>query len=504
MSTQTMSTQTIDRKPAATSPPQPALALPSTWLVARLAAALSEAGVSYCQWKGHGKTARWAVGAGDIDLLVDRTAAPRFTAVLERLGFKLAVPPGDYDVPGVASYLGFDPAVGHLIHVHAHFQLVIGRAWTTHFRLPLERAVLDSAVEGQPFRAPSPTLDLLLLVLRATVAHDWRDAFHRREPGWIRRLQPELEQLRKEAPLPALIHALTCQLPEVDVACLERCCDALRPGYAPWRRVTARLALERRLRPYAHRPPAPALLRRVGRLAQRLAGVRREPAPGNKRLVSGGALIALVGADGAGKSTCARSLDAWLGTVLDTRHAHLGRPPRSLTTLAVAGMTRLTRWLDALRRRAVPSSLRAHCELLGCACTARDRYRLYRRMRRFATAGGLALCERYPLPENRALVGPSEAQGFCTALQSRLAAWLRRAERAYYARITPPDLVLVLKVDPDTAARRKTNEPEGYVRARAGLLWNTEWTSCGAQIVDARRPLTAVTADLQARIWSAL
>ena len=52
------------------APPRPGFATTAA-LVGRLGAALASRGISYCQWKGHGKRERWESGRGDIDLLVD-------------------------------------------------------------------------------------------------------------------------------------------------------------------------------------------------------------------------------------------------------------------------------------------------------------------------------------------------------------------------------------------------------------------------------------------------
>src|SRR5256885_11932293 len=57
-------------------------------LVRRLGDALAAHAVPYCQWKGSRRPERWLTGAGDIDLLVDRTARPQLRQVLGALGFK--------------------------------------------------------------------------------------------------------------------------------------------------------------------------------------------------------------------------------------------------------------------------------------------------------------------------------------------------------------------------------------------------------------------------------
>jgi thymidylate kinase len=470
-------------------------------LGAQLARALDDSGLAYCQWKGQGKRDRWMSGRGDLDLLVDRAGAGRFAAVLERLDFKLALAAPDRQMAGVQSYVGFDRVRGRLIHVHAHFALVIGRPWVRYYRLPFAAAVIATAVPGAPIPAPAPEFDLLLLLLRTALLHDPRDALRRAEPVWLRRARAEWIRLRKVG-RPALMQVAARHLPEVSAGTLRRCADALEPSCPIWRRLAARIAVERALRAHSC---SPAVGFRVRRVAAGLTRATRLLTPrAGKRLASGGAVIALVGADGAGKSTCARALRGWLNAELWARRAHLGRPPRSLLTVVVGAALKVARRLDAVRARSIPGGLQAHLELLRHVCTARDRYRLYRRVRAMAAAGGVAICERYPLPGNRTLVGPSRDQGRALSAHSGLARRLRRWETRYYARLTPPDLVFVLRVDPETAVRRKQDEPADYVRARAWAMWDTDWSDSGAAVIDATRPLRDILADLRARVWEAL
>jgi len=141
-------------------------------------------------------------------------------------------------------------------------------------------------------------------------------------------------------------------------------------------------------------------------------------------------------------------------------------------------------------------------DLLRHVCTARDRYRLFTKARRFAAAGGIALCERYPIAENRLLVGPEIGRLLGHGRETPPARRLLRAEQGYYRHITPPDVIVVLMVDPQVAVRRKTTEPPDYVRARARIIWETDWTGTGAHLVDAGRPLPEVVADLKVLVWS--
>ena len=95
-------------------------------------------------------------------------------------------------------------------------------------------------------------------------------------------------------------------------------------------------------------------------------------------------------------------------------------------------------------------------------------------------------------------------QGQALAAQSRLATTLRKWERRFYERMAAPDLVFLLQLDPETAVSRKPTEPADYVRKRALVTAETDWSKSGARMVDAAQPLPQVIATLKSELWSTL
>ena len=356
-------------------------------LLERLATALQQQGVVYCQWKGHWSGHRWAAGRGDVDLLVDRESMVRLRAVLDELGFKPALPAGERQIPGVESYFGHDPSVPRLLHLHLHYRLVLGDYWRTLYRLPIERAMLDAATPGFPFQVPAPAYQYLVFVLRMVLRQRNRPLFPPRT-RWLRGIQGQLDFLDGRSSREAVASILEHHLPSVDLPLFDRCRDSLRLEADPVERAAVRRALHRRLRAHARRPSLPALLVAMGE--ELLPGpARRALIQSGMGLQSGGTVAALAGGDGAGKSTSARALASWLGSEFPTLRAHLGRPPRSLLTLGIGGVLKLERAVYRWVRR--PEPVGSTVELLRHVCTARDRYRLYERVRRFAAAGGIAI-----------------------------------------------------------------------------------------------------------------
>ena len=471
-------------------------------LVLELGEALERRDVMYCcQWKGSWKKRRWMSGQGDIDLLVERSTEPRFTAVLEELGFRRATPPWEARVAGLESCFGLDRATGRLIHVHVHYQLLTGGFWTTIYRLPFERALLQSTTHHNVFRTPAPDFELLVFAIRMVQRYRWRDALVG-EPGWLKAIQGELDALLKEAQLHRLEDVMAQHLPTVDLAFVDECLASLRPGYSRWRRLALRRELHDRLRAHSKQAPLSLKLWRTARSIVTLRG-RLGGDSTKKRLAHGGTVIALVGGDGAGKSTCVQELARWLGAELDVMTAHLGRPPRSWLTLAVGALLKVRRVIG--KRPADDSpEFPGYISCLRDLCTARDRYRLYLQARRFALAGGVALCERYPVPQNWELAGPRLGEFAARLARTRLGRLLLEAERRYYQHILAPDILIVLQIDPEAAVRRKTTEPADYVRTRNRIVRGADWSGSGARFVDAGRPLADVVEDLKVLIWSAL
>jgi hypothetical protein len=472
---------------------------PQGHLLRHLADALDAASIGYCQWKGHWREHRWATGHGDVDLLVDRGSMTRFRRLVEELGFKAVLPNGVRQVPGLESYFGYDPTVERLLHLHVHYRLLLGDYWRTVYRLPLEGPILATAVPGVPFRIPSPTYHFLVFVLRMVLRQRSRPFFVPRR-HWLIGIEGQLDHLEGRYNPEELASILSRHLPTIDVAFFDRCRKSLRENADLFESIGVRRELHRRLRPHS-RPPRPAAL--LVALSEKVLPRRMRPMLLDGRMFpnGGGTTVALVGGDGAGKSTCARVLGEWLSSRFPTRCDHLGLPPRSVLTLLAGAGLKAERVIYQLLRREPPAG--SNVELLRHLCTARDRFRLYQKVRRFAVAGGVAICERYPIPQNRPLVGPC-IPDLIGPTPGWLARTLRDLEAAYYERILPPDAIFVLRLDPEIAVLRKPDEPADYVRARGRVIWETDWSRTTARVVDASRPLSDVINELKALIWSAV
>jgi thymidylate kinase len=488
-------------------------------LIGKLCATLDAGEVAYCHWKSNWRLADWARGDGDLDLLVARSDAQQFMTILSGLGFKLALPPDEQQVPGVQNYYGFDTEAGAFVHVHAHYQLVLGHDLTKNYHLPVEQPFLRSAVWSGPFKVPTPEFELILFVLRMVLKFSLIESLFRRSRAVSPdALEQELDYLERQSDAGKVGLLLARHLPFIDSGFFETCRRSMHPHSAMGRRFAVGQQLRTLLRSHARSPRAVATLltlkRRISKLGPHIGGmVGGSGSSARKRLERGGALIALVGGDGAGKTTSLNALYKWLSRKFDTKRVHLGKPPRSLGTWAVLVPLRLCQLFSRLLERKLPDRplneiypvvFPGYLQLLRWVCAARDRYRLYARARRFATNGWLVLCDRYPIPQIKLMDGPNIQRFLDSAPKNRLVQFLLKAETRYYQQIMAPDLLLVLRLDPEVAVRRKVTEPASHVRTRSRELWEVDWRDTQIRVIDANQPLEYVLAELQSLIWAEL
>jgi len=477
-------------------------------LIQDLLKSLESERILYCHWKSNAALDRALEGEDDLDLLVRRSDGGRFAEIVSRLGFREARAKGLKDLPGVLDHFGYDERADRLIHVHTHYQLVLGSDLSKNYRLPLEGPYLASSSARGPVRVPAGEYELAVLVMRLVLKHCTWDA-------WLMglgRLSSSEKRELSELAVPenlAKVDPVLAHLRSVDRSLFEACLDILPEGRPLLKRFRVARRLQKALRSCSRGPQGAdtslKLLRRIWLpLKSRLS--KREP----KRSPShGGLLIAFVGGDGAGKTTAINEIYAWLAESFETIKVHMGKPSWSLTTVLVRGFLKIGTMLrlypfvigdDEPYSTAFPG----YPSLIRSVCTARDRFLTYRRARRFSSNGGLALCDRYPLPPFLKMDGPQCERTTQGLKPNGLLKLLSRVERSSYGKILLPDLLIVLRVDPEIAVARKTDETEVSVRARSGEVWRLNWAETPARVIDAGAGKEEILSRLKALVWSHL
>ena len=482
---------------------------------------LNQHGVRYCHWKSNLRLEKALCGQTDLDLLVDRVHSQIFRRILNKQNIKpLQAAPGK-QYPGVENYLGYDPGSGKLFHLHVHYQLVLGEQFVKNYRLPLEDYFFSAVQCQHGVKLPAPELELIVLSIRALLKYRDRDVikdmFSIRSPGLPASILEEINWLLAQTTMEAIIQTLNKVrhiVPvEIVMTFLRIIPDTPRAGYQLYR---LRSDLRQALHPYQRDNRWLA----AGRYFKAIWR-RRFSWPGsssNQKMTSsnGGETLALVGADGSGKSTASQILCKWLGWKLDVHRFYLGSKSPSQRSKLTYILFRIARRSHRTISRLVDDQniaarliiklrqalLYTHYLSLGV-----DRHRHYLLSKRKAAGGSIIIFDRFPL--DAILDGP-KIRWATGGEMDTLARAFGRLEQAIYAKIRPPDYLIVLNVNPDVSLQRKPEHHWATVEAKSEFLKKLSAPTSSREIdwtiyrIDANQPLEIVLSQLKGVVWEVL
>lgn len=184
----------------------------------------------------------------------------------------------------------------------------------------------------------------------------------------------------------------------------------------------------------------------------------------------------------------------------------MGKPKWSSTTTVIRGLLKIGTLLHLypFEGDVYESSPRPHgyAWFIRAVCTARDRYLTYLQARRASTNGKVVLCDRFSLPGFMEMDGPQCQQALKVRGQTnRFLRYLTAREALYYRQIRLPDLLIVLKVDPEVAVQRKVDESAESVRARSTEVFERDWSKLPAYVLDASQSKAEISAQIKRLIW---
>ena len=500
--------------------PDPLADTPLHLLSVRLFDAAKREGLLLCHWKSNARLDAALHGQTDLDVFIPGAQEERLRGLLDTLGFVPVRSRIWSRYPGVSDWLGLDPANGALLHVHLHSRLLTGTKSVKEQDLPWEQWLCEHLVPDRATGVPTPprALEAHMLLARECVksfgpqgmARRWRkrpllSAHARAEMEWLlASCSPQdLDDWGEKLwPPPFWPHMQpdfrTDQLGNAQA--FSRLRHGVASALAPSRRGTrlgnAMVFL------------AMASLKRAQATWAHATGT----VPSGKRLLGPRApIIAIVGSDGAGKSTVVANLRDWLGWKADVSRFYFGTNH--------SWFRRLRQWLrppppDAGQLADVPApnpTLRPRHPAfphwlypIKWIVMAHVRLALQRKAERFAQRGIVVLADRYPQNEIEGVLdGPSPVQPDHTAGIFGLA---RKYERALFARMArrQPDLILKLVVPLDVALSRRPDHAPELLAAKVAAIQTLRYGGAPLVEIDASQPLDQVVLEARRFVWQTI
>lgn len=480
-------------------------------LVRRLFDRLDEAEVLFCHWKSNEHLAAGLAGETDLDLLVDQQHRGTSERILAELGFKRFLAPSFERHVGIEDHLGMDPETGRLIHLHWHYELRVGRRGSKDYRLPWERYVLETRLHDEEQGCPvaTPEVEYLLLLVRAHLKDGWGSSAAdaalgddmAREADWLRQ---RIDPSRLEEVATDLLGAAASRLVALtldDGVTREKLAGLRRSAVPPLESLARGGSVQRFLARWRR-----FLARQSARVRDRLL---YQPVSRRRTNPRGGVVIAVLGADGSGKSSTVADLAEWLSWKIDVFAIYMGVPK-----LLSAGLRKVARAVPRVApseeepsrseqlAAARPGLLRPILRALWASAVACDKRLRLRRAARARNRGLVVLCDRYPQAHTMNFNdGPliSAWRDHRNLLVRSLARW----EFSAYRSRTIPDLVLKLNVSPEVSVARRPGEMTlEAARRKAGSIHELALPA-GTRVVDidADLPLEEVLLQARRAVW---
>ena len=483
-------------------------------LVMEVLRRFDERGVAYCHWKSNDHLDAALSGDTDLDILVDPANIDAAYGVFAELSCRRGRVANARNDIGLEDFLGVDDESNRMVHFHVHYRLPGGERHNKRFRLPWERLVLDTRVRDESgVWITAPSVEVVLLLTRYALKLRGRDMVKGSSgPG------SELDFLMARTESGPVLDVAEQLLGDRGRVAIERCLEA-EPGTKQLYRLR-RVVLGVLASQTSSNGPA-AFTRRMNReAAWALRGISRKVAPRpvlkGRGGTGGGVIVAFVGCDGSGKSTMVGESRKFLAPKLDVYPMYLGsgdgsssliRKPMKLVRDQVFGTARDR---DTIAKKARvgddhPTAM-SGAKAVWALTLAAEKSRKLRTIMKARTRGMVVICDRWPQMQFPGeLDGPRLthwAEG--NAVQRTLASYELRPYEL--ARRFPPDIVIRLDVDVDTAAQRRPEDGREYLAHRIDLVRALEFNGSlfGPVEIDGTQPPDKVLTAILRAIWSRL
>lgn len=499
-------------------------------LINQLLLAFNNSGINYCHWKSSEHLDASMLADTDLDILFDLKQKDELERLLGELGIKKFEPAKQKQYKDIEDYIGLDFPSGKIVHLHTHFKLTIGEINLKSYQLNLEDKILNSRVYDEKFGIYriDPAFELVLLFYRQALKIRNRDRakiYLKNEINFTGNIVNEYEWLKKrctdeeiEAVLKTILtddyesiyQLVTGKFNRIE---LIKLAQLLKKKYKSQRLYSPLKALMLRwyrelytkgFRKYSRLVNSPVVLLRI-----------------NPR---GGLVIAIIGADGSGKSTVINSLQSTFKKKLDVYKIYFGQGvgkiswyrgvlssfKRGLSIIKKSVKTNQTNGQKQVPKQAALKNqfgiITSVYDCIESLMVAQERYSNLKRMQIAKKRGMLVICDRYPQNQFWGYNDGPRLQHLAQSKNPFLRIIAKREARIYklFEQKTP-DIIFKLIADAEVIEARKPGETSLEI-LRAKIDWVKQLKfpdNCQVVTVNAEEPLEKVLFTIRKKIWEA-
>lgn len=472
--------------------------------------------ITYCHWKSNEHLAEALNGDTDLDILFDTAQRLKIEKVFSECGVKRfrATPLMQYNA--IEDFIGFDQESAKIWHVHTHYRMTLGEKHlkgytiTSWSRILLQHRVYDS----KGIWTIHPAYELILLLCRIALKLRWRDIGRDLgnddivEINWLfnRTAKHELERAAAEMlGKESLSNHVILKLLEEKLekkSQFRKLQKTLRDDLSPFTSysdITSWIARSRR------------------ELFWLYGGVKRRLGWDNfnaSRRISpiGGTVVAILGCDGAGKTTTLHYIKKEFNKKIDVVSIYLGsgdgsssllRRPMKIVARKVSGKglrSTVEKEYQEKNHVSLKSRLYSLAKIIWAVTLAHEKKAKLKQLVQARNNGLLVLTDRYPQ-----CVMPGIGDGpllhkylECNGIMKRIALWEQEIYENFS--LNAPDLTIKLMVPTEVAIARKPEMTAEEIENKKRIVMNIN-VSEHVAIIDTSKPFEITRGEVMKEIW---
>jgi thymidylate kinase len=472
--------------------------------------------IKYCHWKSNEHLEAGLNGKTDLDILVDKKDFVNINRILLVLGFKRTNTIDYLDYNSVEDFIGFDNETGEIIHIHLHYELILGKKFIKEYHLPFEKLVLDNRIFNKKnnIYIIDPNLEIILLIIRRAFKSSFfnknKNIFpedEKKEYLWLLD-KIDINDIKKFASI--LVNEYFAQL------ILE---FINREKYTTFSKI--KKIVNKEFKIYSLYSNICSLFKYIINKSRAAKNYIKNkifdmPVIYRRGFKDGGIIVAFLGVDGAGKSTLIQEINKWISWKVDTQHIYFGSGDgkSSLLRLPLRFVAKLR---SKLKGNVVSNSRKKDrkkkkniffriMKVIWALTLALEKKKKLKKMWKARTKGMVVLTDRYPQTQFFGYNDGPLLRGWNNS-ENRLKKVISDWEFNIYdlANKLKPDLVIKLKIPEEVAVERKKDTPLYMIRNKIEVIENLNFAEdTKVKVVNTNRSVEESSLVIKNHIWSYL
>jgi len=461
---------------------------------------LNDKEIEYCHWKSNEHLISGLEGNTDIDILINRNQKKELQNILNNTGFRTLETPWLYSDPATEYRICYDVQNDRYLFFHIHYRLILG-GFLKEYQIPWEEKILSTRCKESDtgIYISDPNIEIILLFIRYALKIKNTDYLRSLVGGTypsediIKEYKWLLERIELDKVYDFTNDLLDSKSASIILESIEK--DQMNAQELKKLKGT----IEDQVSIYRTYSKAGLIGREfLGKRYKKLfRKTGRKPIIIGRTPESGGYLVAVIGPDGAGKTTISKSLANWLDWKVDTCYIYMGSNDEYTNFKKI--ISKMRRTYDKAPKK--PAFLYDSLDILWAVSISLSKRKKLLLAFRARNKGTIVITDRFPQNQVQKINdGPRLAN--YTDHRSDLARKLANWEQKPYSwgESNPPDVVLKLSVSPEVAFERSDSNME-TVEKKCDIVDKLIFKDSQVITLDADQELEKVIADAKSAVW---